>query len=183
MTAITAVVTAPTPLIDHLPPAPLRGGVPAADHARLAEMKAMNTPTVYSGINAATLPPEATIKTSASPVSEMIPVVNARRSPRNWNMRGRKPSRAKLERRGKSAKDVFAASASKSAVAIWMSRWNRRAQTHERARDLADDRHLRSGRARSRVAARKLIPRKTVAKISLTINNSDPVCIPRTPAA
>ena len=49
-----------------------------------------------------------------------MPVVNARRSPRNANWRGRKPSRARNEeRRGKSAKLVFAARTRMSAVATW----------------------------------------------------------------
>ena len=50
--------------------------------------------------------------------SATIPVVNASRSPRKANWRGRNPSRArKEERRGKSAKLVFAASTRMSAVA------------------------------------------------------------------
>ena len=52
--------------------------------------------------------------------SATIPVVKASRSPRKANWRGRKPSRArKEERRGKSAKLVFAASTRMSAVATW----------------------------------------------------------------
>ena len=49
-----------------------------------------------------------------------MPLVNASRSPRNWNRRGRKRSRARmLASRGKSAKAVLAASTSSSAVETW----------------------------------------------------------------
>ena len=82
----------------------------------------MNTPTVYSGMRALTLPLNATSNAIATAARTTMPVLNASRSPRNWNWRGRKPSRARmLDRRGKSANDVFAARISSSAVAIWTS--------------------------------------------------------------
>ena len=72
-------------------------------------------------MRAVTLALKTTSSTIAMPASATIPVVKASRSPRKPNERGMKPSRArKLERRGKSAKLVLAASARSSAVATWI---------------------------------------------------------------
>ena len=83
-------------------------------------VKSMNTPTAYSGISAWVEAPPAMTTAPATEPSRMIPVENARRSPRNANWRGMKPSSASTAAsRGKAANEVLAARNSSSAVNAW----------------------------------------------------------------
>ena len=83
-------------------------------------VKSMKTPTAYSGMRAWVLPLAATTSDAATSPSATMPIENASRSPRKLNWRGKKPSMASTAaRRGKAAKDVFAARNSRSAVNAW----------------------------------------------------------------
>ena len=57
-------------------------------------VKHTNTPTEYSGISSVVTPPKATIRAAATADSRMIPQLNASRSPRKANWRGKYPSSA-----------------------------------------------------------------------------------------
>ena len=83
ITAITAVVAAPRPLMTR----PRRQPDSCRRHHRTTmpdweSVNATNTPRVYRGIRAVTLAPKTTSSSAASPARATIPVVKARRSPR-----------------------------------------------------------------------------------------------------
>ena len=137
-------------------------------------VKAMNTPSVYSGIRPLTLAWKTMSSAMAMPARAMMPVVKASRSPRKANWRGRKPSRArKDERRGKSAKLVLAASTRMRAVATW-ARIRIAAVTGDLADEQAEHRLLLArdrARCRSRWPGRRSpgtgSPKTTAAQVSV----------------
>ena len=80
-------------------------------------MNARNTPIVYSGTRAFTLPPKAVRMIAARIPRTTIPVLNASRDPMSAKWRGMKRSFARTEAsRGKPVKPVLAASSRMIAV-------------------------------------------------------------------
>ena len=121
ITATPAVAIAPAPLMARLPRQPgSRTRHQCLTMPDCDSVKETKTPTAYSGMRFVTLPPKTMSSSAAAPASNMIPFEKARRSPLNANWRGMNLSFARMaDSRGKSAKLVFAARNSTSAVAAW----------------------------------------------------------------
>src|SRR5450756_2305813 len=127
-TETTAVTLAPVPFITA------RQRHPDADCLRRNQcttipdcemVKLVNTPTAYRGIILLTFAWKMMIRKTETKARPMMPFEKTRRSPRFWNCRGTKPSRARMdESRGKSAKLVWAATTKMAIVAIWRAKYS-----------------------------------------------------------
>ena len=121
ITATTAVIAAPTPLIARLRRQPgsrsRHQWLTMPDCEREKETK---TPTAYSGISLVTSPPKAMSRRDAAPARKTMPREKARRSPLKANCRGMNLSLASMaDSHGNPAKLVLAARNSTIAVAAW----------------------------------------------------------------
>ena len=111
-----------------LPPAPLRfpEAMPASDHARLAESERDDEhANRVQRDQCGDAPPERDDQDERDRGQRDDPRVERQAFAAELeDARQEAVARQELDRRRKSAKDVFAANTSKTAVEIWMSRWN-----------------------------------------------------------